>query len=278
MYIQFQNFGGTGSIKSTVHQGTYERIERIHQFPEIILVKEGEVEITVDGVTETARGGDLAVITPFRAHSFHTPVYCDIWIGVVSSDFAADFLSGNDLRVSGTRAVFTPSAPLYSYVLSHLPDVYEDQTSVDADRVLYRSIKALVFAVLEEYTRTVPQDVVHLGSSALVECLCYLAENYTRDLSLESVATYLGYAPTYLSHCISSLSGLNFRKLLNSLRVDHAKNLLVSTDLRLIDVALESGFSGERSFFRAFSELVGTTPAAYRGSAKRNAASPRNEE
>ena len=264
MYIQFQNFGTTGSIKSTHHQGRYERIERIHQFPEIILVKDGEVEITVDGVTETARGGDLAVITPFRAHSFHTPEYCDLWIGVISPDFADDFLSVNDLRVSGTRAVFTPSEPLYSYALAHLPGSYEDRTSVDGDRILYRSIKALVFAVFEEYTRTVPQLTVHLGGGALVECLVYLGEHYTESVSLQSVADALGYTPTYLSHCVSTLSGLNFRKLLNSLRVDHAKDLLISTDLRMIDVALESGFSGERSFFRAFSELVGTTPTSYR--------------
>lgn len=264
MFIQFQNFGSAGSIKSTFHQGKYERIERIHQFPEIILVRDGEVEITVDGVTEIARGGDMAVITPFRAHSFHTPEYCDIWIGVISDDFAADFLSGNALHVRGTHAVFTPSETLYAYVVAHQPDTYEDTTSIDGDRRLYHSIKALVYAVFEEYTRTVPQTETHVEHGALAECLYYLSQNYKKDVTLDSVAAAIGYTPSYLSHCISSLPGLSFRKLLNSLRVDHAKNLLISTDLRVIDIALESGFANERTFFRAFSELVGTTPINYR--------------
>lgn len=264
MFIQFQNFGSAGSLKSTSHQGKYEKIERIHQFPEIILVREGEVEITVDGVTEIAKRGDIAVITPFRAHSFHTPEYCDIWIGVISDDFAADFLSENGLRVRGTRAVFTPSEALYAYVLVHQPAIYENTTIIDGDRRLYHSIKALVYTVFEEYTRTVPQIETHMESGALIKCLDYLAKNYKKDISLESVALTLHYTPSYLSHCISSLPGLSFRKLLNSLRVDHAKNLLISTDLRVIDIAFDSGFSNERTFFRAFSELVGTTPTAYR--------------
>lgn len=264
MFIQFQNFGSGGSIKSTFHQGKYERIERIHQFSEIILVRGGEVEITVDGVTEIAKGGDMAVITSFRTHSFHTPKSCDIWIGVISDDFAPDFLSGNTLRVRGTRAVFTPSEPLYAYVLAHLPAVYEDTTSIEGDRRLYHSIKALAYTVFEEYTRTVPQIETHVESGALIECFCYLAENYKKDVTLESVALDLHYTPSHLSRCISSLPRLSFRKLLNSLRVDHAKNLLISTDLRVIDIAFDSGFSNERTFFRAFSELVGTTPTAYR--------------
>ena len=66
MYIQLQNFGYNSSVKSMYYDGTYECVERIHQFPEIVVVMGGEVEITVDGKTELARSGDVAVITPFR--------------------------------------------------------------------------------------------------------------------------------------------------------------------------------------------------------------------
>ena len=45
----------------------------MHQFCEIEMVLEGEIEITVEGEVYTARAGDIAVITPFRVHSFNTP-------------------------------------------------------------------------------------------------------------------------------------------------------------------------------------------------------------
>ena len=264
MYIQIQNFGYNSSIKSTYHEGKYECIERIHQFPEIVYILGGSVEITVDGVTETANAGDLAVITPFRAHSFHTPKYCKLWIGVISSDFASDFISGENLHVSGTQAVFTPSPSLASYVTEHFPDQYNTQTSIGSDNVRYRSIKALVYTVFEEYTRTIPQVSTKLNKSTLASVLIYMSEHFREEIDLTSVASTLGYTSTYISHCISTIPNMSFRKLLNSLRIDHAKNLLISKDFKMIDIALECGYSGERTFYRAFQEIVGMTPSEYR--------------
>ena len=267
MYIQLQNFGYNSSVKSTYHEGRYECAERIHQFPEIVSVIEGSVEITVDGVTETANAGDIAVITPFRAHSFHTPDHCKIWIGVVSSDFAEDFISGDALHLCGERAVFTPSLSLSNYVTAHFPDRSDTQTIVDKDSVKYRSIKALVYAVLEEYIRTVPQvSAKQMKSPALVSVLLYMGEHFKENIDLSSVSAALGYTPTYVSHCISAIPNINFRKLLNSLRIDHSKLLLISKEFKLIDIALECGFTSERTFYRAFSEIVGITPTEYRTS------------
>jgi transcriptional regulator GlxA family with amidase domain len=71
-----------------------------------------------------------------------------------------------------------------------------------------------------------------------------------------------------MSQCLSTLPDINFRFLLNSLRVDHAKMLLVTTELKIIDVALESGFSNERTMQRAFRDILGMTPAEYRARKK----------
>lgn len=265
MYIQLHNFGYNSSIKSTYHEGIYNCVERIHQFPEVVYISAGSVEITVDGITETANAGDLAVITPFRAHSFRTPEYCKIWIGVISNDFAADFISGENLHVSGAQAVFTPSPSLKSYVTDHFPNEYQKQHPLGEDTVQYRSIKALVYAVFEEYTRTVPQISTKLkNQQALVSLLIYMSEHFREPTNLPIVASKLGYTPTYLSHCISTIPNMNFRKLLNSLRIDYSKNLLLCKNFKMIDIALECGYSSERSFYRAFYDIVGMTPAEYR--------------
>ena len=266
MYIQLQNFGHNSSLKSMYYEGTYECVERIHQFPEIVCVMGGEVEITVDGKTERARAGDIAVITPFRIHSFKTPEYCKIWIGVVSSDFAEDFISGNAVYNYGENAVFTPSRSLFDYLCGHLPPKYDIPTVLDGDEATYRRVKALVYSVLEEYTRLVPQRKKSVKSDALSATLLYMSNHFAEDISLISVSEALGYTPTYISHCIAVIPGMNFRKLLNSLRVDRAKMHILKGNLKMIDVALECGFSCERSFNRAFLDVAGMTPSEYRKS------------
>ena len=264
MYIQIQNFGNKTSIKSSYHRGAYECADRIHQFPEIVCVMSGEVKITVDGVCETARAGDMAVITPFRTHSFKTPSACEIWIGVISLDFVSEFFAGENLYVSGKRAVFTPTESLFEYVINHLPEQHETPYVIDGDEMTYRRIKAFAYPVFEEYMRLVPHEKKSLKNSAMATILLYMTEHFEEEISLVSLASDLGYTPTYVSHCISVIPNMNFRRLLNSLRLDKAKVLIKAGNLRMLDVALECGFSGERSFNRAFSELLGMTPTEYK--------------
>lgn len=264
MYIQIQNFGHKSSIKSSYHRGVYECAERIHQYPEIVCVLSGTVEITVDGVRETANAGDLAVITPFRTHSFKTLQSCEIWIGVISLDFVAEFFAGENLYISGKRAVFTPTESLFKYVLDHIPDQHETPYILDGDEITYRRIKALAYPVFEEYMRIVPLEKKHLKNNALASVLLYMSDHFQENISLISLASALGYTPTYVSHCISVIPNMNFRKLLNSLRLDKAKLLIRDGNLRMLDIAVECGFSGERSFNRAFAELIGMTPTEYK--------------
>ena len=165
MYIQLQNFGNNSSVKSMYYEGVYECVERIHQFPEIVCVMDGSVEITVDGKREVAKAGDLAVITPFRIHSFKTPEYCKIWIGVVSSDFAEEFISAQKSYISGASAVFTPTASLFEYVKEHLPSKYDTPVVLTGDERTYRSVKAIVYSVFEEYTRLVSQISISANNS-----------------------------------------------------------------------------------------------------------------
>ena len=266
MYIQLQNFGIGSSIKTINYEGKYECIERLHQFPEIVCVFDGEVHITVDGKQEIAKRGDMAVITPFRTHSFYTPDYVKLWIGVISNNFISHFTGSSGIYMSGERAVFTPTVSLFNYVSEHIPRKYEKPTKIEGNTVLYNSVMAISTAIFEEYTRLVPSGDLSFNKSALSDILLYLSEHYLEPISLISLSEKIGYTPTYISHCISAIPNMNFRKLLNSLRVDRAKQLLAEGNLKMIDIALESGFNCERTMRRAFTELCGKLPSEYKTS------------
>ena len=52
--------------------------------------------------------------------------------------------------------------------------------------------------------------------------------------------------------------------LRNPTRINAAKTILRTTDKRVSDVALETGFFDHAHFIRTFKRVVGTTPAKYR--------------
>lgn len=264
MYIQFQNFGYNAAAKIRHFEGKNEYSDRIHQMPEILLIMDGSFELTVDGVTELAKKGDVCVITPFRTHSWHTPRGCTVWQLVVSLDFAADFFSGKQLYICGTRAVFTPTPELWNYVTASFPPPSAMQYNIDSDMDRYCRIKSIVYAVMSEYMRRIPVRSTSLNNNALATMLTYVNEHFAEDLTLEGVAHSLGYNKNYLSRCLHTIPGINFRRLVNALRIDRAKLLLTTTDDTVLNIALECGFSNERTLQRAFVELVGMTPSEYR--------------
>ena len=264
MYINYQNFGFNAAAKTRYFYGKNEYPDRIHQLPEILCIMEGSFELTVDGVTETAQAGDICVITPFRTHSWHTPNSCTVWQLVISMDFVSDFLSGENMYISGTNAVFTPSHALFRYVTEIFPKPHAMQSNIDTSSYEYHRIKSIVCAVFSEYMNRVSRHSARLNNNAITKLLVYLNEHFTEDIDLDKVSEELGYNKTYLSRCIRAIPGVNFRKLINSLRVDLAKNLLSTTDFTILTIAIECGFTNERTLQRVFSEMVGVTPREYR--------------
>ena len=262
--VQVSNFGFESALRCTTKNGQYFIGEHIHQFSEMVLVRDGELEVTVDGKTETAKAGDIIFITPFRQHSFATPVYSKLWLAVFSNDFISDPGADSTMHYIGERSVFTPSRVLLDFLSDKLIDSSERFIIYDAR--IYRSMKAAIYAVYEEYTRTVPSSEPFLQSqsSVIFKTLRHLSTHFKEKISLASVGKVLGYNPEYISHCLSEIKDMNFRYLLNSFRIDYAKNLLLSTKRTVEDIALESGFSSERSFHRTFYSMIGKTPGEYK--------------
>lgn len=274
MQVHHKNFGSKTSLRCGFLQGEYTFPEHIHQFPEIVYVKDGSMRITVDDQTEIMEAGDIAVIAPFRVHSFETDDYVNRWLCVFSNDFIANYLSREELFSAREKSVFHASNGLITYIENHLLDSEEKFFNLTEE--VTRSFKAIIFAVYEEYLRTVRCTKRRVQNKALTSILFYVSEHYTENISLASIGAALGYSPKYVSLCLSDIDELNLSNLVNSFRIDHAKNLLSSTSYKMVDIAIECGFSNERSFYRAFSTMTGMTPGEYKKS-KRTRSTQENE-
>lgn len=81
---------------------------------------------------------------------------------------------------------------------------------------------------------------------------------------LEAVARRAGMSPrTFHRRCLAHLSTTP-AKLLDKLRVEHARDLLSAREVSLKEVAARSGFSSAARLKRAFERELGIAPRAYR--------------
>jgi AraC-like DNA-binding protein len=85
------------------------------------------------------------------------------------------------------------------------------------------------------------------------------------DLKLASLAKRLGLSGHQLSELINTHHGIHFSRYIRQYRVEAAQQLLLSKPaLSVLDVGMEVGFSSQSTFYDAFRDLTGTTPAKYR--------------
>lgn len=94
--------------------------------------------------------------------------------------------------------------------------------------------------------------------------LLYLDAHYTEELSLESLSKEFGVSRFVLSRIFTEKLHTTFPDYVNSRRLDYARDLLLSTELSVTQIALDVGFGSSRTFFRAFHSAYHTTPGAYR--------------
>ena len=261
MIIQHTNFGATTSIKCGIHQN-HNYGAHIHQFSELVWVLDGMLEMNIDGKREVGKKGDMFVITPYVIHDFKTIDYSKILICVFSNDFATDFINVQDWYNGRKGGVFTMSETLENYLLSKFINAVSAYYYTGGQT--YLTVKAGIHAILDEYIENVPPKDKSKGTNALEAILIYVTNHYNEQISLGSISDALGYSKGYISHCLESLQDFNFTTLVNSLRIEHAKLLLASSNSKSIDIALEVGFSCERSFHRAFKAFTGMTPKEYR--------------
>ena len=262
MLIQIKNFDSKTTVVTNFNREKYAHQDHIHLFSELVYVMKGEMDVTVDDATETAKAGDIIIVPPLAVHGYSTKEYNEHWMCTFSNDLILDIITEKELYAGGNKHVFTPSDDLRAYISNRLVDGKRKPIPLDAEMTRY--FKATLHAVFEEYFRNTETSTEHKHIHVIASILFYMHDHSTENISLETIGKALGYSPKYVSKCFGYIKGLNFYRLLNSFRADHAKKLLKNTNLRIIDIAVECGYSSERSFQRAFHQIVGKKPSEYR--------------
>ncbi len=92
----------------------------------------------------------------------------------------------------------------------------------------------------------------------------WLEQNLLEDPGLLPLTKYVGYSPWYCSALFHQVSGMTLRSYVAKRRLTLAAQALRDGDSRILDIALDSGFSSQEALTRAFKEAFGCTPREYR--------------
>lgn len=133
----------------------------------------------------------------------------------------------------------------------------------DRPAVLELEARFRRFALDQPDGQATRAPVAH-GHSRVERLARFIVEHYREPIALADIAAAAGLHPNYAANLFRRRCGQTLLQCLTQHRLAHAQRLLATTDAKVIDVALESGFGSLSRFYEAFARARQETPAAYR--------------
>lgn len=101
-------------------------------------------------------------------------------------------------------------------------------------------------------------------SAAIAETVGFLLDNYKDELDMDVIIRKSGMGKTSFFEQFGSLTGQTPNEFVNLLRVQHAMDLLRTSEFSMIEVSESSGFQSLSTFNKQFKRQVGSSPREYR--------------
>lgn len=114
-------------------------------------------------------------------------------------------------------------------------------------------------------SHSLERDLLNSRENIILKpALDYIEKYYTRNISLNSMASLCNISTSYFSKLFRRTIGDNFSNYINRKRIKKARDLLETTDIPITNIALDLGFEDSGYFIKVFKKFEGVTPSKYR--------------
>ena len=232
-----------------------------HGHLELFYLLDGCAEVTVRRQAKRLEKGALAVIFPNQVHSYRSEP-SGSRAALLISDPTLAGVYGGILLSQHPSDPFLPPELLHPNVEYALQEILKESAEGGNDGVCGPLLQLILARVL-------PGLPLHqnLSSDSLdltYQIVHYISNHFRDPLSLDSLSRSLGVSKYYLSHVFSEKMGMSFPEYLQSIRLNCAVSLIAGGEQSITEIAADSGFESQRTFYRAFRARFGITPLQYR--------------
>lgn len=141
-----------------------------------------------------------------------------------------------------------------------LKEAYDEWKTGSPFRYELVSAKLTEFFIKAETLAADPFEPVTENDRQMFQIMDHIDEHIFQRISLRDAAQKAGMSESTFSRHFSRWNGVSFKQYVIEKKIQQAIFLLQTTNMKMIDIALESGFDSVSGFYDAFQKKTGTTP------------------
>ena len=254
-------------------------IDHEHEYLEIAYILEGSGYHRLNGRMHPVKKGDVFFIAKNSTHNFldATPDFrcinfiflplalsslvftcknvCDILKLTVFADIAEfQKISTDNLELYANKDQFR------TLFVSMLKEYNEKRTGYQSVLKAYLSILCL------QMFRIYAEDLNQGRNTDYTQLvLNYLESNsYDSNIKLEEIAKKAFISPNYFQKQFKKYTGKSLTQFLHEIRIEKACELIRNSDLPIVEVMTQVGYSDTKFFYDIFRRYTGMTPGRYK--------------
>lgn len=254
-----------------------------HDFFEIVYTLHGKCGHRIETQTMEMQTGDIVIIPPHIEHFVYSlpksrsvnikirkSTFDRVFVNILQnktilSDYFAQTLYSQNYQNSLTfhcgEDPFLLELLLYMYA-------QQEENKPYANHVIDGLITTFFSYLIQNYNGCVDISSASTGlNQRMVEIETYIHLNFA-TVTLKQAAEHFYLSEPYLSSLIKQQTGRSFSEILRQIRMQHARDMLLHTNMRVDDICENVGYRDTTQFIRTFKSIYGATPKQYQKKAR----------
>ena len=230
---------------------------------ELHIILDGSCRVELENQEMEIRAGQALVILP---HTFH----CCRSITRPFLRLTVNFIPQNQNlltdRANGGHYFLFPITPTIKRLCHEIFDEVDRKSSYLVKEMLGAMFSQLMIHVL----RTIEPDKQDSHAIIFDHSTAHIIDHYFSNSNMQGSCTRkdlsekLHCSERQLNRILSKLYGMTFQEKRLQARMDYARYLLRSTDMKIPEISSQVGYSNETSFYKVFRAACGITPNDFR--------------
>lgn len=282
-YLNKRFFKENEHIRTLFCNANREQAMHSHEFWEFVYIYEGQGKNHTLSQTENVKSNEFFLIKPGEAHALVSlPKKDGAILRICNCLFTQEYFSEILKKCSeifGVQeyAFFKLLNDDTSFCL-HLSDdgtknikhivwliAHEyNHFTTGSEEIIKNSMVNLIVSVSRLYEKELNKENQTATDDVIDELIHYITTNFGFKITLEDLAMRVHLSREYLSRYFKQRTGKNIWRFLLDVRMDNAKQKLISTYHSVSDISEYCGYRSVSNFQKTFKKETGLSPSDYR--------------
>lgn len=236
-----------------------------------LFVISGGLDVLVDGERHLLKADDIIIINSSQVNVLSgkpSALVLSLWIPNEYLESECPDLLHLKINCNSSDLTLTDKKKYYElkrfFIMMKITESekkfgYQLQMNI----LLLRFLQILLLQFTDKHAALI-ENTPQNKNDALIDILKYLETSYSQNISVQDMANRLYMSPNYFSKYFKRHTGVSFHEYLKKIRLEHAVQELLFTNIPISTIALKNGFPNFQSFSSSFKKIYGLTPATYR--------------